>query len=272
MSRGRSKATSAVAARIPGSWPRCARRPGPGRGRRVAETREPDSGPEAERYELFARPGYRFDLGRRDFCKILGGGLVVTVALDPAFARQESGGARRGSGDAMPREIGAWLHVAADGAVTIYTGKAEMGQNIRTSLAQVVAEELRVPLPSITMVMADTALTPFDMGTFGSRTTPYMAPQLRRAAAAARELLIGLAAEKWAVDRGSGEAADGGVRHPPTRRSLSFGELTQGQRLAGTIGGGQPTIPPPRWTLSRRSRAQGNGRDLGTGKHKYTSD
>ena len=238
----------------------------------MAETRGPDPRTELERYELFTRPGYRFDVGRRDFCKILGGGIVVTVALDPALALQESGGARRGSGDAMPRELGAWLHVAADGAVTIYTGKAEMGQNIRTSLAQVVAEELGVPLSAITMVMADTAQTPFDMGTFGSRTTPYMAPQLRRAAAAARELLIGLAAEKWGVDRASVEAAEGRVSHPPTRRLLGFGELTRGQKLVKTIGENEPTIPPVRWNIAGQSVAKVNGRQIVTGKHKYTSD
>jgi nicotinate dehydrogenase subunit B len=238
----------------------------------MAEIGEPDPKPEVERYELFARPPYRFDLGRRDFCRILGGGIVVTVAVDPAFALQESGGVRRGPADAMPRELGAWLHIAEDGAVSIYTGKAEMGQNIRTSLSQVVAEELRVPLPSVTMVMADTGLTPFDMGTFGSRTTPFMAPQLRRAAAAARELLIGLAAEKWGVDRASVEAADGRVSHPPTKRSLGFGELTRGQRLARTIGDSEPTIPPERWTIAGRSAAKVNGRQIVTGKHKYASD
>ncbi len=72
----------------------------------------------------------------------------------------------------MPQEIGAWLHIGEDGQITVYTGKVEVGQNIRTSLTQVVAEELRAPLGSIQLVMADTQLTPFDMGTFGSRTTP----------------------------------------------------------------------------------------------------
>ena len=76
-----------------------------------------------------------------------------------------------------------------------------MGQNARTSLTQAVAEELRAPLASIAMVMGDTELTPFDMGTVGSQTTPRMWPQIRRAAAAAREMLMDLAAQKWIVDR-----------------------------------------------------------------------
>src|SRR5689334_2206384 len=85
-------------------------------------------------------------------------------------------------------QIGDWLHIERDGTVVVYTGKAEMGQNIRTSLAQAVAEELRLPVAAIQMVMADTDRTPFDMGTFGSRTTPTMAPRLHTVAAAAREL------------------------------------------------------------------------------------
>ena len=110
----------------------------------------------------------------------------------------------------MPRELGAWLHIAEDGTVTAYSGKAEVGQNIRTSLAQAVAEELRVDVASIRMVMGDTDLCPFDMGTFGSRTTPYMAPQLRAAAATAREELIDLAAKRWNVSR-DGLTAENGV-------------------------------------------------------------
>ena len=92
-------------------------------------------------------------------------------------------------GDSLPKEIDAWLHIGEDGKVTVYTGKVEMGQNIRTSLSQAVSEELYVPIDKIEMVMGDTQLTPFDMGTFGSRTTPTMNLQLRKVAAAAREML-----------------------------------------------------------------------------------
>src|SRR5438876_2424636 len=103
---------------------------------------------------------------------------------DEAAAQQPKG---KQFGGAAPREIGAWIHIGEDSAVTVYTGKVEIGQNIRTSLSQVVAEELHVPLTSVKMVMADTALVPPDGGTFGSRTTPDMSNRLRRVAAAARE-------------------------------------------------------------------------------------
>src|SRR5579864_455528 len=115
---------------------------------------------ELERYELFEGPAYKFEVERRDFLKVLGGGMVLFVLLhDPAEA-QESGRAR-GGGGAMPQNIGAWIHIAEDGNVTVYTGKVEVGQNARTSLTQVVAEELRAPVASIKLVMGDTDLTPF---------------------------------------------------------------------------------------------------------------
>jgi CO/xanthine dehydrogenase Mo-binding subunit len=139
--------------------------------------RHPDI--EVERYEFDAPVPYTFEIERRDFMRIfavLGGGLLV-VSTVPRAEAQESG--RGGQGRAVPREIEGWLHIDEQGRVTVYTGKTEIGQNIRTSLAQTVADELRVPLTSITMVMADTDLVPYDAGTFGSQSTPRMAPRLR---------------------------------------------------------------------------------------------
>src|SRR5579862_6136001 len=136
---------------------------------------------EPERYELREPHRYHFAVDRRHFFKLLGGGLVVLGVSVPMLA-QESGGGRRRGGGQLPSDINAWLHIGEDGAVTVFTGKTEVGQNIRTSLTQAVAEELRTPPASIQLVMADTDLTPYDMGTFGSRTTPTMAPQLHKAA------------------------------------------------------------------------------------------
>ena len=224
---------------------------------------------EVERYELSAPPPYRFEVDRRDFFRFLGAGLVVALAV-PAWT-QESGGARRG-GDAMPSDLSAWLHIGEDGRVTVFTGKAEMGQDIRTSLSQVVAEELRVPVASVSLVMADTALTPFDMGTFGSRTTPIMAPQLRKVAAAAREMLLDLAAQRWGVDRGALVAKDAAVVHAASGRRLGFGELSKGQKLVKAVTDAAPTTPAEKWTVAGQPLGKLNGRDIVTGRHKYTSD
>ena len=128
---------------------------------------------------------------------VLGGGLLVASVPD-AGAQQESGGGGQGS---VSNDVAAWIHVDEAGRITGYTGKTEIGQNIRTSLAQAIADELRVPLTAVALVMADTDLVPFDQGTFGSLSTPRMAPVLARAAATAREMLIDRAAALWSVDR-----------------------------------------------------------------------
>ena len=229
---------------------------------------------EPERYELTAAPTYNFELARRDFFKALGGGVLIVFALKGVLAQDESGGRRGGNrgGGAVPQEVSAWLHVGEDGAVTAYTGKVEMGQGIRTSLAQAVAEELRAPLESVSLLMGDTDLTPYDQGTFGSRTTPTMNPQLRRAAAAAREMLVDLAAEQLKVERASLVVANGRVTHPPTKRSLGFGELSKGLKFVKVIDAGITLTPADKWEVLGKSAHKVSGRAVVTGKHQYTSD
>ncbi|GAB4461926.1 MAG: xanthine dehydrogenase family protein molybdopterin-binding subunit [Armatimonadaceae bacterium] len=236
---------------------------------------------EPERYELSETPAYRFAVTRRHLFQTLGGGLLVFLltgaAGDDAEAQQESGvgGRRSGQNSGQDREtqtIAAWLHVGEDGTVRVYTGKVEVGQNARTALTQAVAEELPVALTSIQMVMADTDLVPYDAGTFGSRTTPNMNPQLRKAASAAREALLQMAAEKWNVPRGELVMANGTITHAASRRSLGIGELTKGQKLLKTIGDDIALTPAEKWNISGKSLAKVNGRDIVTGKHAYTSD
>ena len=222
---------------------------------------------ETERYELHAGPGYSFVPHRRDFIKLLGGGLVVLLAAQA----QESGGARRG-GQAMPQDVGAWLHISEAGAITVYTGKVEMGQNIRTSLTQAVAEELRCSPSSIQLVMADTMLTPYDMGTVGSMTTPIMAPQLHKVAAAAREMLLDLAAENGKADRAALVIEDGRVRNTASGKSLSFGELTHGQKLTRTITADAHVTPATEWKIAGHDLRKINARAIVTGQEKFTSD
>ena len=146
---------------------------------------------EPERYELQDDPLFQFEFDRRKFFKTLGCGVVVLFLADIAFSQESGGGGRRaGRGGARPAEISAWLHIGEDGTVTVFTGKVEIGQNIRTSLTQAVAEELRVSPASVHLTMADTALVPFDAGTFGSRSTPDMGSQLHKVAAAARSAAV----------------------------------------------------------------------------------
>ena len=108
---------------------------------------------DVERYELNEPRRYTFELERRDFIRLFGAGLAVLVAA-PTLRGQESGRPLAARDD-VP-DLAAWLHIDEAGQVTACTGKVEIGQNIRTSLSQTVADELRVPLASITMVMGDT--------------------------------------------------------------------------------------------------------------------
>ncbi|MBV8051964.1 MAG: xanthine dehydrogenase family protein molybdopterin-binding subunit [Acidobacteriaceae bacterium] len=227
---------------------------------------------EQEQHESVPRFSYGFELRRRDFFKLLGGGMLVCACAGPVLA-QESGARRRnGDDEDLPQNISAWLHIAEDGKVTVYTGKVEVGQNIRTSLTQQVAEELRAPLDSIQLVMGDTALTPYDMGTFGSRTTPTMGPQLRMVSAAARKNLINLAAKKWNADPASLIAQNGTITDSHSKQSISYGELTKGQQLVQVIGDDPELQPPTQWRIAGTSVPKVDGRAFITGKHKYTSD
>jgi len=210
-----------------------------------------------------------FELDRRDFLKLCGGGLLVTLAGRSAAGQEAGGGFRQHE---LPKELSAWVHISEDGKVTVFTGKVEVGQNIRTSLAQQVAEELRVPFGDITMVMGDTDLTPWDMGTFGSRTTPTMGPQLRNMAVAARETLIEAAAQQWKTDPKALIAADGKVNDPATSRSLTYGDITRGQKLTQTVSGDPPLTPASDWKIAGTAVPKADGHDFVTGKHQYPSD
>jgi len=208
-------------------------------------------------------------LDRRDFLKVLGGGLLVCLTPVPALT-QESG--RSFGGHELPKDISAWLHIDADGHVKVFTGKVEVGQNIRTSLAQAVAEELRVPFDFITMIMGDTDLVPWDMGTFGSRTTPTMSPQLRNMAIAGRELLIEMAAQRWSTDSSKLVAASGKVTTADGSKSLTYGELTRGEALVKSVAGDPPFTPATEWKIAGTPVPKANGRDFVTGKHQFPSD
>ena len=224
---------------------------------------------EVERYELAEAAPYRFELERREFLRIfsaMGGGLLVVASM-PGASAQESG---RGGQQAASNDVSAWVHIDEQGHITGYTGKTEIGQNIRTSLAQAIADELRVPLDRVSLVMADTDLVPFDQGTFGSLSTPRMAPQLARAAAAAREMLIDRAAALWNVDRSTLAVTDG--RIVGQGRSAGFGEITKGQKLAGAVPAGVSPSTVAQWKMRGTAPKKVDGVAFVTGRHRYTPD
>ena len=221
--------------------------------------------------ELPPAPSFQFALDRRKFLKVTGGGLFVALLLQDIFS-PENETISAESPDAAANEVAAWIHIGEDGKVTVYTGKVEVGQNIRTSLSQVVAEELMVSISAITMIMGDTDLVPFDRGTFGSLTTPQMGTQLRKAAATARIALVEMAAKNWNVAATDLKAEDGMVLNKTSNKKISYGELTKGKQLLMTIADNVQLIPPKEWKVAGKTVPRINIQSFVTGKHQYVSD
>jgi CO/xanthine dehydrogenase Mo-binding subunit len=230
---------------------------------------------ELAQHEVSGAKPYRFGLERRDFFKLMGCGLVVGLAVRRATA-QESGARTGINREPMSDDIAPWIHIAETGNVTVYTGKVEVGQNSRTSLTQQVAEELHVAPESIAMLMGDTDLTPYDAGTFGSRTTPQMGTQLRKVSAVARETLINLAAQRMNAPKNAKLTAENGVvRNPASGKSISYGELTKGQKLVKLASGDDdpPALEPAAsWRIAGHPLPKVKGQTFVTGEHQYTVD
>ncbi len=171
----------------------------------------------------------RFSPSRRAFLKTLGGGVVVlfSTSILPAQERGQGGAAPQ-----LPDDYNAFLHIGEDGRVACFTGKIEMGQGIITSLSQMLADELDVPVGQVDMVMGDTDLCPFDMGTFGSRTTRFFGPPLREAAAEARAVLFSLASAHFKVTDDQLDVREGVVfeKANPSRK-ITYGRLTRGKYI-----------------------------------------
>ena len=210
-------------------------------------------------------------LGRRDFLRSLGGGLLVLFTLDEEAAAQESGRSGR-DGQELPKNIGAWLHIAPDGSIKAFTGKVEVGQNARTSLTQAVADELRCSPGTVEMVMGDTAYVPWDAGTFGSRTTPTMVPEVRKMAATARESLLDAAAKRLSADRSQLQVKDGYVTDRASGKKAMFGDLAAQIDWATVVGNPAFITMPAEWTVAGTSLTKVNAREMVSGKHRYTSD
>jgi isoquinoline 1-oxidoreductase len=174
-------------------------------------------------------------IGRRDFFKLLGGGIIVF--FNP-FDFPELTGTLPEQARSLPKDFNAFLHIAEDGNVSCFTGKIEMGQGVITSLAQMMADELEVPYKSVKMVMGDTDLCPWDAGTFGSLTTRAFGPFMRAAAAEARTVLLQLASERLKIPLSQLEARDGLITDRKNNKNrITYAQLTKGQKIVRHLDG-----------------------------------
>jgi len=208
-----------------------------------------------------------YQLDRRDFLKHLGGGIFILFTVGVPLAEAQ----RRGR--EYPEDLNAYLRVGEDGRVTCYTGKIEMGQGIITSLAQMLAEELDVPLRSVDMVMGDTILCPWDSGTFGSRSTKYFGPPLRQAGAKARAILLRLAAIRLKTEIDQLVVKQGTIffRNDPNRK-VSYAELTRGKKIERILDGSVKIKHYSLHTISGKSAYRTDSLQKVTGKAKFAGD
>lgn len=174
------------------------------------------------------------------------GALVVSFSLDPAWGQASKGPDLPGSLKNEPM-LDAWIRIGADGSITVFTGKAELGQGIKTALLQVAAEELVVAPARITLVTADTARTPDEKYTAGSHSMQDSGTAIRSAAAQVREILIGLAAQRLNTPAASLQLADGYINGVGAR--VGYGELVSGQTLHVAATGTAPLRPPEAHTV-----------------------
>jgi len=169
------------------------------------------------------------DTDHQAAAKLFGEGIVVFVTQRAAemFAQ------RRPS---YPIGTNAYVHIDKDGHITVFSGKVELGQGVKTSLAQMAAEELGAPLESIEMCLGTTDRCPWDMGTVGSLSIRLFGPILRAAAVEARTVLIGLAAEELQVTEDMLALSDGTVYvKTDPRQKVSFGTLAQGRTISRSV-------------------------------------
>jgi CO/xanthine dehydrogenase Mo-binding subunit len=193
---------------------------------------------------------------RRDL--LAGGGLVVFFTLaGPALAQTAQNRSGGGEGAGGPKKVrpdlpgslstqpilDAWIRIAPNGHATVFTGKAELGQGIKTALVQIATDELDLPTKTVTLVTADTGRTPDEGVTAGSHSMQDSGTAIANAAANVRHLLAGEAARRWGVPMDTLFTQAGMVR-APDGRSLGYGALAATLDLHVAAVAGVPRKPP----------------------------
>ncbi len=215
--------------------------------------------------QSFTHMASSLEINRREFFKrigLLGSGIVIYISLgDPTSWAEQ------------PTDFNAFLGIGTDGRVTCFSGKIEMGQGIITSLAQMLADELGVPLSSVDMVMGDTSLCPYDMGTFGSLSTKYFGDALRRAAAEARAVLIQIAAEHLQVSPERLIVKDGEVVDPQNPdKKVAYARLIRGKRIERHLMESPSTLHLSEHSISGKAVGRTDARQKVTGEARFAGD
>jgi len=208
------------------------------------------------------------NLTRREFLKVIGGGIVIFFTIgEPSVLEAQ----RRGRG--YPDDFNAYLRIGADGRVTCFTGKIEMGQGVVTSLAQMLADELDVSLASVDMVMGDTSVCPWDMGTFGSMSTRFFGPPLRAAGAEARIVLIELASEHLKTSPDNLMTKNGVIFVKNQKaKQVTYAQLAKGRTIARRAKEKPALKTPSEFNIMGKDFLRTDAFEKVTGKAKFAGD
>ena len=211
-------------------------------------------------------------VNRRDFLKtgVAGGAaLVIGFHLSPgAFAGQAQEQEKK-----PPNPFDAWVRITPDNRATLILGKSEMGQGIMTALPMILAEELCVDWKHVRVEQAPTNPKIYDHGTGGSGSVAGSWLPLRRAGAAAREMLVSAAAARWNVSRDTCKAQDGGVLHGARKSFLTYGELvSEAAKLPLPDFNTVPLKNSDDFTIVGHDTRRFEGRDKATGAARFGLD
>lgn len=209
-------------------------------------------------------------LQRRDFLKYLGGGILIVFT--PLGACKNISEPAQVS-NALPADFNAFLHISQDGTVTCFTGKIEMGQGPITALAQMMADELDVAYENVKMVMGDTDLCPWDGGTWGSTSIREFGPEMRKAAAEAREVLLQLASEQLKVPVTQLEINEGVVNDKNDKsKTVTYGDLAKGKKIEKHLTGSPKLKSSSEFKIIGKPYKRADSILKVTGEAKYSGD
>lgn len=204
---------------------------------------------------------------RRAFLKTAAlGGASLIIGFDSS---RLIAGAESKTGDHFKPNN--WVTIDPHGMVTLTIGKSEMGQGVRTSLAMILAEELDADWSRIKLVQASPGPVFDDLGTGGSDSVRDGWRTLRKAGAAAREMLTSAAAARWKVDRANCAASNGAVVHMPTGRQFEYGALV-GDAAKLSLPDNPPLKSASDYKIVGQRTPRIDGHDIVTGKAGYGID
>jgi nicotinate dehydrogenase subunit B len=207
---------------------------------------------------------------RRDFLKT-GGALVIGFPLGSALFAQQSPAAVRGSvaGPPDPKQVDTWLAIHSDNTATVYIGFAELGQGNSTALLQVAAEELDMEMSQLKTVRLDTNVTPNQGGTYSSASIQRGGPQVRTAAAEARQALLEMASKRMNVAADRLTVSKGIVSAQGGTGSVTYGELIGDKLFHLAFTGAAPVKPFAEYKLVGTPVPRNDLPDKVSGKYVY---